>query len=201
MNKYAIITNAHGERYKRLSMFTTPLSSRYAASIGVDFLAFSEAPEDRHPADTDAFFVSRQNIFNLIDDDCFFICQKDTYLPDPRGEMAEWTSLVPSQEHIKMVREQNWYKKMPNHALEMFESQPACRVRFHSDGGSQLNVKDDPFVSAEWLAAICCLTSINPADLRELCKSPFFINSGLFLLKNCEKSFDFLNECIMNYCI
>ena len=148
MNKYAIITNAHGERYKRLSMFTTPLSSRYAASIGVDFLAFSEAPEDRHPAwakitlceralkmgyewvcwiDTDAFFVSRQNIFNLIDDDCFFICQKDTYLPDPRGEMAEWTSLVPSQEHIKMVREQNWYKKMPNHALEMFESQPAWK--------------------------------------------------------------------------
>ena len=211
MNKYAIVTNAHGERYKQLSMLTTPLSSRYAASIGVDFLAFSEAPEDRHPAwakitlceralkmgyewvcwvDTDAFFVSRENIFDLIDDDYFFICQRDAYIPDPRGEMSRWGSLVPSRDHIKMVKQEKWYKQMPEYARKIFESQPPCRVDF--DG--QMAVCSDPFVSAEWLAAICCLTQVDSSQLKQLCKNPFFLNSGLFLLKNCDKSFDFFDK-------
>ncbi len=98
MNKYAIITNACGEDFKQLSMFTNAYNSRYATSVGIDFFAFSEAPKDRHPAwakitlceralkmgyewicwiDADAIFVSRKNIFDLIDEDYFFICQAD----------------------------------------------------------------------------------------------------------------------------
>jgi hypothetical protein len=100
MNKYAIITNAHGESFKKLSMFTNAYNSRYANSIGVDFLAFSEAPEDRHPAwakitlceralkmgyewicwiDADAIFLSKKNIFDLKDEKYFFICQGETH--------------------------------------------------------------------------------------------------------------------------
>jgi hypothetical protein len=112
MNKYAIITNSHGEGFKQLSMFTNAYNSRYAASLGVDFIAFSEAPKDRHPAwakitlceralkmgyewvcwiDADAIFVSQKNIFDLIDEGYFFVCQRDG------GVNVEFCKWLPSE--------------------------------------------------------------------------------------------------------